>query len=70
MEALTPVGDKCKSKNGTDPENIKINDVWEIIMVINLEPDSFNSKLTKTEKQLNKLKHQMVSAFREFTTDR
>lgn len=70
MEALTPVGDKCKSKNGTDPGNIKINDVWEIIMVINLEPDSFNSKLTKTEKQLNKLKHQMVSAFREFTTDR
>lgn len=39
-------------------------------MVINLEPDSFNSKLTKTEKQLNKWKDQMVSAFREFTTNR
>lgn len=39
-------------------------------MVKNLEPDSFNSKLTETEKQLNKLKDQMVSAFREFTTDR
>lgn len=64
------MGDKSKSKNGTDPGNIKINDVWEIIMVINHEPDSFNSMLTKTEKQLNKLKDQMVSAFREFITDR
>lgn len=64
------MGDKSKSKNGTDPGNIKINDVWEIIMVINLEPDSFNSRLTKAEKQLNKLKDQMVTAFREFITDR
>lgn len=31
-------------------------------MVINLKPDSFNSRLTKTEKQLNKLKDQMVSS--------
>lgn len=39
-------------------------------MATNLEPDSSNSRLRKTEKQLNKLKDQMVLAFRDFTTDR